>query len=293
MKAIVGIDVQKGYKPALSLLEKLEFPNLTVTLFHAAHVALAPTVDPVGHAHVEVEYSRVLQNLGLAALDEAATEASKHDLACRTKIKFGEARTCLIEEVQSQNAELVACSANHTADYGSVFFDSISRSLVTESPSSVLIAKEPVPDFRPLCVVFATDHSPYTDRCLEHFIEQGPKGISFIHLLSVFQVDDKEANLIHFNLPMLGGDADRWLQETTTANNERDSRKLRDAGYEVVSHVVQGNTNEVIRAVMEQTGADLLVVGSHGKGYIDRSFLGSTSTHQVACEAYNVLVLRP
>jgi len=44
---------------------------------------------------------------------------------------------------------------------------------------------------------------------------------------------------------------------------------------------------------MHSTGAELMVVGAHGKGWIERLLIGSTSLHEVIDEPYNVLVLRP
>ncbi len=91
----------------------------------------------------------------------------------------------------------------------------------------------------------------------------------------------------------MGGDIDRWLIEHVEAKNATVCEKLRNAGYETTSSTAQGSPNDAIREAMRDTRANLLVVGSHGKGFIERTFIGSVSLHQVVAEPYPVLVIRP
>ena len=56
--------------------------------------------------------------------------------------------------------------------------------------------------------------------------------------------------------------------------------------------VLQGNVTEVISAAMKRTGADLLIIGAHGHGFLERLVMGSTAMHVVGNEPWNTLVLR-
>ena len=49
--------------------------------------------------------------------------------------------------------------------------------------------------------------------------------------------------------------------------------------------------NEIVRAAAE-LGADLIIVGSHGKSDVDRLLLGSVSSFVVSNSAKNVMVVR-
>ena len=50
---------------------------------------------------------------------------------------------------------------------------------------------------------------------------------------------------------------------------------------------VRGRPNDVIRQTMHDTGADLLVMGAQGHGFIDRVLIGSYDEHLYALGAKN------
>ena len=62
---------------------------------------------------------------------------------------------------------------------------------------------------------------------------------------------------------------------------------------EQTTEIRQGHAgNEIVRAAGE-IGADLVVVGSHGKSEVDRLLLGSVSSFVVSNCATTVMVVRP
>ena len=56
--------------------------------------------------------------------------------------------------------------------------------------------------------------------------------------------------------------------------------------------MLQGRTNDVLNSVMEDSRADLLILGAHGHGFIKRLVVGSTTMHMVGNEPWNMLVIR-
>ena len=52
---------------------------------------------------------------------------------------------------------------------------------------------------------------------------------------------------------------------------------LGDAGAQVARHVVRGEPIKRIEALAQEVGADLLCIGSTGKGAVQRALLGSVS----------------
>lgn len=67
----------------------------------------------------------------------------------------------------------------------------------------------------------------------------------------------------------------------------------RQAGVAVSFLVWQGNPGDMIVAAAEAERADMVVVGSHGRGAVGRFFLGSVSEHVVRNAPCPVLVVRP
>ena len=58
--------------------------------------------------------------------------------------------------------------------------------------------------------------------------------------------------------------------------------------------VEKGDPRDVICGAAEKAGADLLVMGSHGYGFLQRALLGSVSDHCVQnCKCPVVVVKRP
>ncbi len=69
-------------------------------------------------------------------------------------------------------------------------------------------------------------------------------------------------------------------------------RKAAAAGVRMTVHKRWGHPGAEITALAQELGADLTVVGSHGRGRLDRFFLGSVSSYVVDHAASTVMVVR-
>lgn len=67
---------------------------------------------------------------------------------------------------------------------------------------------------------------------------------------------------------------------------------LRQAGLLASSKVLQGDAREVLVEVARAEGADLLVVGSHGRTGLARLLLGSVAAHVVGHAPCTVVVVK-
>ena len=63
-------------------------------------------------------------------------------------------------------------------------------------------------------------------------------------------------------------------------------------GLGITTHLKEGHAGEEILRLARETGADLIVVGSHGKSNLDRILLGSVSSFVVAHSPVSTLVVR-
>jgi nucleotide-binding universal stress UspA family protein len=290
MRAIIGIDTKEAYKPTVELFAKLKFTDSHLTLMHAA-----PVVCPItaADARAEAEYTKVVQNLGLAALDAAAEFATAHGIEPRTKLVFGRAADSLILEAQAEDSELIGLRATHRGSSKSSYLGSATCALAINSPTSLLVAKGPFKSNHEFTAVLATDHSNTSDKWIERFLNFGPKGISRLHILSAYEVNDEVAAAAHKNLAMLGGDVARWLNETIAERTEAVADKLAKAGLEVTFSVVETPATDAIRNAMRDTHADLLIIGAHGNTQPPGAKIGSVALHQVVAEHYPILMIQP
>lgn len=293
MKAIVGVDTFGAYKPAIQLLARFKFANPQTTLAHfmnpvSPYVPKEVAEDPFYQA----ELTKAMENVGRTALDDAKIEACARDLFPRMLLRLGNAAKGLTELAAEQHADLVAVRAERGSLWSTSFLGSISRGLAVGCHSSILVAKEPIKEDVPLRVVLATDHSEESNRWISKFLSWKPRGISEIHVVTAYEVSDREAQILHANLPALGGMVDTWIEEHLQSLNDRVVEKLRASGYAATSRVGAGRPDDVIRQAMQDTQSDVLVLGAQGHGFIERLFIGSCAMHQIVSEPYPVLVVR-
>ncbi|HMK16281.1 MAG TPA: universal stress protein [Methanomicrobiales archaeon] len=63
-------------------------------------------------------------------------------------------------------------------------------------------------------------------------------------------------------------------------------------GLGITTHLKEGHAGEEILRLARETGADLIVLGSHGKSNLDRIILGSVSSFVVGHSTVSTLVVR-
>lgn len=293
VEIVVGIDNVGLYRPVLSLLERLRFASARYTMIHAAKEDM-PFAPAFGISQeVAAQYAKTTTSLGELALSEATALFDAQGLPAESHLTHGKPSERLVEEAERLGADLIAVYAVQSKRAGSSAVGSVSHALVIASTASVLVAKGEQEGSGPLRAVFATDHSPFSALCLDRFLALAPKGIEEIDVVSAWEIDDAEAQLLGKNVAALGGDADRWIEETVEKNNATVCERLEAVGYQTRSIVRRGEPNEVIQAAMVELKADLLIVGSQGSGAMSRSLVGSVSLNQVSTETYSVLIVRP
>lgn len=293
IEIVVGIDNVGLYRPVVSLLQRLRFAGARYTMVHAAKESL-PFVPAFGISQdVAARYAMTTTSLGELALSEATALFDAQGLPAEAHLTHGQPSQRLVEEAERLGADLIAVYAVQSQRAGSSAVGSVSHALVVASKASVLVAKGEPKGSGPLRAVFATDHSLFATRCLDRFLALAPKGIEEIDVVSAWDIDDREAELLGRNLAMLGGDADRWIEESVEARNAEVCKRLEEAGYRTRSLVRRGESNGVIEAAMAAAEADLLIVGSQGSGAMSRALVGSVSLNQVSTETYSVLIVRP
>jgi nucleotide-binding universal stress UspA family protein len=91
--------------------------------------------------------------------------------------------------------------------------------------------------------------------------------------------------------------SDPALEEEVEQEEHADAAKdlhalITKLGIEAETHVVIGEPGPTICDAASELGADLLVIGSHGHGWLRRVFLGSASQHVLHHSPCPVLVIR-
>ena len=88
---------------------------------------------------------------------------------------------------------------------------------------------------------------------------------------------------------------DELLREQTRLHQELVSRaelELRDSGLATEARVLSGDPREALVQTAKDMGADLVVIGSHGRSGIAKLLMGSVASHVVTHAPCSVLVVK-
>jgi nucleotide-binding universal stress UspA family protein len=187
-------------------------------------------------------------------------------------------------------ASMIAVGSSGKTPGQAAFIGSVGRGLVISARQSVLIAKGEVAPTGPVRAVFATDHSGYANRCLQLLKHMTPCGLSHLTVVTCYEKGYLEP--VRELLPGYIEDPDAWITRGLEACNRKALQELEPLGCSLEARVIDARANAGIGRVMQETGADLLIVGAHGHGFVERLTVGSASLHQAVVEPYSVLVLR-
>jgi len=317
-----------------SLIERLRFPAaeikvlsvLTPPAFGDWGIDIVLTSDSF-EALEEAKFARARVLQANAVADMRCSEgAGDHgrDTITREIQRSRSIPGAILECADRWNAGLIAVDGPHRGGLGPFLTGSVARSLVIESHRhSLLLTKAPrenqhddeaepasetaetaasPPNRKPLedtavsvRAIFATDHSPYANRCVDTLIHMAPRGISHITILTAYP--EKKLMRIGQGLPDLTAAPEtavhQWLTEQNYEVVRRLSPLLEAAGATCASCVSRAPVNEAIAYAMEEDDAELLILGARGHGFIDRVTLGSVSFHQAMATPHSLLVLRP
>jgi len=160
-------------------------------------------------------------------------------------------------------------------------------------------------------ILFPTDGSEAADAALNHAVDHARKYDATLHVLFVARDEFGPSGMIHEeHADIAQSDMVGEHEETRSSGMTNDKPERLDAlaeqGEAIVSAVadkvegdvpvetavLSGNAYERILEYAEETGADLLVMGTHGRTGVDRYLLGSVTEKVVRTADIPVLTVR-
>lgn len=138
-------------------------------------------------------------------------------------------------------------------------------------------------------ILSPVDFSDTSDHAVEYAVELA-KGLGAeIHLLHVYQ-------LPMYSMPdgalLAGPDVATRIMDTARESLDALAQRLADRGVTVERHLTEGVPHQEIDRVAKEVGADLIVMGTHGRTGLGHLLLGSVAERVVRIVPVPVLTVR-
>jgi len=272
MKVLLATDFSEFSDAVLRAAEQTPWP--AKTSFAVLNV-VAPAVATYGWV-LPSPYMEVENESATKLVKEAAARLSAKGLDVTPVVLSGYPKQLIPEYAEEWGADLVMVGPHGASALARFLLGSVARAVLRASRCSVEIVRQtPREPGSPMKILLAIDGSECSEQAAESIAGRAWPHGSVVRVLSVI------------NLPPVGIDAwntvsviERLRAERMNVAHvwiERAARKLSAAGLEISTEVLDGNVKATIVDEAKRCGADLVVVGSHGRRGLDRMMLGSVA----------------
>jgi nucleotide-binding universal stress UspA family protein len=242
---------------------------------------LMHVLDPYPFSRTPLSFDRA-KELVLHNLQNAAGSLKQAGWDISTEICLGSPRRGINRFARGWRADLVMVGCNDASDLTRLFLGSTAQSVVRHAPCSVEVVR-PRPDGavssanRPMKILIATDGSDFSVAALRSVANRPWPAGSSTKVISV-----PEFIFLQTSPYFAAGEVEQ-LESASLDEAKKAAAAgveiLATAGLKTVSEVpsFEDRPHRVILHEAETWGADLVVVGSHGRSGFDRFVMGSIS----------------
>lgn len=226
------------------------------------------------------EYSTLVPNLAeeaekraRGALESFVAEAGEH--AVTVTIEAGDPSTGILEGAKQQQADVIVVGRRGKRGLARMMVGDATAKVIGHAHCAVLVAPR-AGRLWEKCVLLATDGSPHSEAAAGAAGHLAKKAGLPVTVVSVVTSSHSSAR----------------RQEALDAVTAK-VLKLKSMGVAAEGKVVEGRPDEAIVKAAEEVGADLIVMGSHGRTGLVKVLLGSVAERVIGQAVCPVLVVKP
>lgn len=258
--------------------------NIPLTVVHAVSTPTA-TFPPVPYPEslvtgLEDEGKKAIMHAMKVAEDAMPAERA---VPIGRKLVYAAPTPALLK--MSDTAEMIVVGSSGRGPLARGLLGSVSSAVVRHANCPVAVVRDgELPDPRNGYVLLGTDGSPASELATEiAFDEASRRGVDLvaIHAWS----DAAVVEVFDIDWPAVEGEAQRSLAESLAGWQERYP--------DVCVHRVVARDRAARHLIDKADGAQLVVVGSHGRGGLSRMLLGSVSNAVLHAVRVPIIVARP
>jgi nucleotide-binding universal stress UspA family protein len=239
------------------------------------------------------ELNDALVDSAREAIRAEAAQLEAAGVACSSKVLCGDPKISVIDYAAESGADLVVIGSHDASDVTRLLLGSVARAVVRHVPCSVEIVR-PRTSRESMKVMIATDGSEYSEQALRSVVGRPWPEKTEFRVVSVAELPAFWFRSPAFLSPTAMADlrAEAMQRaEDAVANAEK---ILADAGFSEsgTEAIPYASPSEIILNQAAEWGADLIVVGSHGRRGAGRFLLGGVSERIALHAACSVEIVR-
>jgi nucleotide-binding universal stress UspA family protein len=269
MKILVAVDSSNQSVTAAREVAARRWPSGTT-------VRVITVIEPLYGWNVP-DLEEALRQAGEHTVEDAADYFRQAGFETTTAVLAGDPKTAIVNEAADAAADFVVVGAHSAHGVLQFLLGGVARAVARLAPCSVEIVRR-TPDNEPFKILLATDGSECSKAAVRSVAERPwPAGSEF-RILSVVEPSApllKPPYFSHEKMEELRGkDMQRAQQAVCVAETI-----LCGAGLQASTTIAvpSATPKELILSEASEWGAELIVVGSHGRRGVNRFLLGSVS----------------
>ena len=265
---------------------------------HAARLVLTHIVEPIPLGPYPILMAPcndlAIRDIALGRIEELAASLESDELDLGIRVEMGEPGSQLIDVAGSVNANLIVLGTRGLSGLEHLVMGSTAEYVVRRSACPVLTAH---PSDRVLVgsietVILPTDLSPDANCAIDAFLEIFTNAgrpqvvLTYADRTPPYLEPFLHEALLRMNEPDV-------VKEEIERKMEPVAERLRAAGFELETAVLDGDPVSVITDLASDRSADLIMMSTHGRSAIVNVLLGRTAQRIVQHASCPVLTVRP
>lgn len=263
-----------------------------IVLLHVINVARLPMDKYEGYSPEDMKRLTEVAN---AKMDEAVNIIEDSGLKAKKRIEVGVPYREILKVAEEEKVSLIVSGRQKKGIVGEIFIGSNTDKVIRYGSIPVYIPKYPA--------IFSEDKEAYTRFCERLFSKilyptdwsdcakealrylKGLKDAGVDEVIVVHVMDEKAMKL-------QPPDIFRMFEKTDKEKLEEVKQELEREGFRVKTHLHVGKAGADLIRIAKERGVSLIVMGSHGKGYVEGILWGSVSRNVVEYSDRPVLLIK-
>jgi nucleotide-binding universal stress UspA family protein len=295
MRILLAIDGSERSGLASDLVASIRWPEgstvRAVTALASSGLQVGPPWAPPIVGTESDALGSALRHEAQLLLEQTARMLARTGAKVEDELLDGRAASSILDVAGTWDADVVVMGSRGHGGILSMLLGSVAAEVVDHAPCPVLIARRP----QLTRVVLAHDGSPYAS-VAEKLLTTWPIFAKVaVEVASVSQAatvwrSGLTPGVAAEAIEQLGASEASLREHTQIA--EEATQRLRAAGLRASHVVVEGQPAAGIIGVAEDSQADLIVLGTHGRTGLTRALLGSVARNVMLHASCSVLIVR-